>query len=118
METLEIVLAERTREFVDVLVRASGFRPDRAVQFVNVAGTDLIESVRWQWGDSRPETWSSPGTVRDVLSVIPAGRIASRLGMPQQHVWLGLRTFVPRVLQMADRALTDRRRGIGAHRAG
>jgi hypothetical protein len=114
MNTLEIVLSERTRDFVDVLVRTSGFRPDRAEHFVREAGTDLIESVRWHWGDSKPETWSAPGNVRDVLSVIHADRIASRLDMPRQRVWVGLRAFVPRALQMADRVWADRTVTIGA----
>jgi len=102
METLEIVLVRRAPDLVRVLVSRTGFSRERAERFVILAGTDLLESYRWQADTLDQQSLSAPGNVRDLLSMIRADRIASSLGVPPAEVWSGLRDFVPSVLQLAD----------------
>jgi hypothetical protein len=106
MERLQLVLEYRTRDLVNVLVRRTGLDPDTAARFVATAGPDLLES--WRWQSSRLDlehlpTWSN---VQRLLGGIHANAIAVDLEIRPADVWRGLRTFVPQVLLMADRAST------------
>jgi hypothetical protein len=76
-----------------------------AERFVSLAGPDLLESIEWQMSELDSRRLSAPSTVRDVLSAMGADRIASSLGLPRSDVWMGLRAFVPRALQLAERGL-------------
>jgi len=102
MQSLYGVLAQGTRDFVHLLVDLPGLSHERAERFVELAGTDLIESIEWRRRDLRGRSLSAPGTVRDLLSVIRARRLAAALDMPQAEVWAALRAFVPRFLEMAE----------------
>jgi hypothetical protein len=104
METLEIVLVRSARDLVHVVERRTGFSRESAERFVILAGTDLIESFKWQADALDPNDLSAPNNVRDLLSGIGGNRIASTLGMPPSEVWSGLREFVPSVLRLADGA--------------
>lgn len=104
MESLQSVLGQGTHDFVHHLVDLPGLSQERAERFVELAGSDLIECIEWQLPNLRGRKLSAPGTVRDVLSVIHARRLASALEMPQADVWAALRAFVPRFLQMAELA--------------
>ncbi len=103
METLETVIGRRSEHFVRIFVSQFGFTEERALRFVELAGSDLMESYRWQAQRLGRGRLSAPENVRDLLSAIHANGIASSLGMPSSEVWSGLRVFVPRVLQLADR---------------
>lgn len=102
MERVQLVLEYRTRELVDALVRRTGLDPDIAERFVEAAGTDLIESWRWQASQleaAHLPTWSN---AQRLLGGMNATAIAFDLGMPPSEVWSRLRTFVPQVLLMAN----------------
>ncbi len=102
MQSLYGVLTQGTRDLVHLLADLPGLSHERAERFVELAGTDLIESVEWQRRDLHGRSLSEPDTVRDVLSGIRARRLARALDMPQADVWAALRTFVPRFLEMAE----------------
>lgn len=105
MESLESVLERRRRDLVDVLVYGTSFSVRRAERFVAVAGTDLVQAIEWKNGGLKRERLSEPANVRDVLSTMGAGQIASALGISRAEVWPALRAFVPRALELADRSL-------------
>jgi hypothetical protein len=101
MTAMGFVLGRRHPELVDTLVRQAAFSPEQADRFAALARSELVESIEWQ--RLRPTDLTKPSAVRDVLSTMHSGRIASALGMPRSEVWAGLRAFVPRALELADR---------------
>jgi len=104
MDNLESVLARRATDLVHVVVSRAGFSRERAERFVMLAGTDLLESYRWQADVLDRDHLSAPENVRALLSVSAARHIASTLGVAPAEVWTGLREFVPSVLRLADGA--------------
>lgn len=104
MHALETVLAQRTGELVELLVHSGDLSRERAERFVSVAGPDVVASFRWQVREAGPQSLGAASTTRDVLNTMGATRIASALGMTRAQVWVGLRTLVPGLLCLADRA--------------
>lgn len=105
MDTVGQVLGERKRDLVRALVGGTGLSIDAAERFVSLASNDLIESLEWQAATVRARDLAAPATVRDVLSAMRAGMLSSALGMNRSDVWAGLRAFVPRALQLAERGV-------------
>lgn len=103
MEDLERILGQRRRELARELRRRPGLVGDRADRFVAEASHDLLESYRWQVEDLDEENLSATRNVQSLLRAMRGSGIANRLGLPQEAVWAGLRTFVPLVLRMAER---------------
>ena len=104
MQALETVLAQRTGELVEILVKNGDLSRERAERFVSVAGPDVVASFRWQLRETGWQHLGSASTARNVLNTMGATRIASALGMTRDEVWDGLRTLVPGLLRLADRA--------------
>ena len=103
MKDLERVLGQRRMELAEQLKDRPALGGDRAERFVEEAAHDLLESYRWQAEDLDQENLSAPRNIRSLLRAMCGYGIASRLGLPQQDVWDGLRTFVPLALRMAER---------------
>lgn len=105
MDLLRSVLQERAADLASELTAKAGFTAEEAKRFVPEAGTDLIESWRWQADELDTKDVAADANVRKLLRGIGAKRIASRVGLTAEATWSGLRAFVPKVMQLAHEGL-------------
>jgi hypothetical protein len=107
MARLQQVLGRKSDYLARALEVHSGIESSVARRFVQVAGADLIESYLWQRAEIEGRELADPSNARDLLSGAYTARIAHELGIPRKQVWVALRAFVPRVLQLAGAAARE-----------
>lgn len=102
MERVKQVLDERAGEIAAHLMLRQDL--DRAVaeRFVELASAELIASWEWQASSLQLESLPTWTNVQRLLGGIHAKALASDLDLPPDQVWYALRTFVPRVLILAN----------------
>lgn len=101
MDLLRSVLEKKAVDLESALTAKAGLTAEEARRFVPEAGTDLIESWRWQANELDTEDVAAASNVRALLRGIGAKRIASRVGLTAEATWNGLRAFVPMVMELA-----------------
>lgn len=102
MDCLQRVLGQRGGALVTLLVHQVGFDLDTAERFVAVAGQDLMESYKWVEDDLDLAYLPARPNALRLLRGMHGSGIASTTGVPASVAWVGLRAFVPRVLELAD----------------
>jgi len=113
MDLLRSVLEERAVDLASELTARAGLTREEAERFVPEAGTDLIESWRWQANKLDEEDVAAESNVQELLRGIGAKRIASKVGLTAEATWSGLRAFVPLVMRFAGEGAGPRTGGGG-----
>ena len=113
MDLLRSVLEKRAVDLASALTARAGLTREEAERFVPEAGTDLIESWRWQASKLDEEDVAAESNVQELLRGIGAKRIASKVGLTAEATWSGLRAFVPLVMRFAGEGAVPRSGGDG-----
>lgn len=116
MQRVKRVLEERADDIAGHLVLRQDFERDVAERFVELAGAELMASWQWQASSLQLESLPTWTNVQRLLGGIHAKALASDLDLPPDQVWYALRTFVPRVLILANEAGAAEVRGGASSR--